>query len=153
MSQLDHAAARDADRDVVRLLDIRETPLSESEVHAAVADESAGGVTVFVGVVRDHDRERGVRSLSYSAHPTALERLEDVARGVAARHEVLGLAAVHRVGDLSVGDLAVVVGASAAHRGEAFAACRDLIDDLKDTVPIWKHQVFDGGADEWVGTP
>ena len=140
-------------RDAVRLLDIRETPLLESEVHDAVADASAGGVTVFVGIVRDHDRERGVTALSYSAHPTALQRLEYVARSVAARHDVLGLAAVHRVGDLSVGDLAVVVGASAAHRGEAFTACRALIDDLKDTVPIWKHQVFADGADEWVGTP
>ncbi|MDQ3627930.1 MAG: molybdenum cofactor biosynthesis protein MoaE [Actinomycetota bacterium] len=146
-------ATRDPECGVVRLLDIRETPLLESEVHAAVADESAGGVTVFVGVVRDHDRDRGVTALSYSAHPTAGQRLEDVARAVAARHEVLGLAAVHRVGDLAVGDLAVVVGASAVHRGDAFAACRDLIDDLKDTVPIWKHQEFEDGADEWVGTP
>lgn len=140
-------------RDVVRLLDIRETPLLESEVHQALADEAAGGVAVFVGVVRDHDRERGVTALSYSAHPTARQQLQAVTHGVAARHDVLGLAAVHRVGDLAVGDLAVVVGASAVHRGAAFAACRDLIDDLKDTVPIWKHQIFRDGADEWVGTP
>ena len=140
-------------RDAVRLLDIRETPLLESEVHEAVADESAGGVTVFVGVVRDHDQQRGVTALSYSAHPTALQRLEDATRDVAARHDVLAVAAVHRVGDLVVGDLAVVVGVSAVHRGEAFAACRDLIDELKGTVPIWKHQVFEDGADEWVGTP
>jgi molybdopterin synthase catalytic subunit len=76
-----------------------------------------------------------------------------VVEQVAARHDVIGLAAVHRVGDLAIGDAAVIVGASAAHRGEAFDACRALIDDLKASVPIWKHQRFADGSDEWVGTP
>lgn len=123
------------------------------EVHAALADPAAGGVTVFVGAVRDHDRDQGVVGLSYSAHPSAKERLVEVVKQVAARHDVIGLAAVHRVGDLDIGDAAVVVGASAAHRGEAFDACRALIDDLKQSVPIWKHQRFADGSDEWVGTP
>jgi molybdopterin synthase catalytic subunit len=138
---------------LVRLVDIRERALSGDEVHAALADPAAGGVTVFVGAVRDHDRDQGVVGLSYSAHPSALQRLREVVEQVAARHDVLGLAAVHRVGDLDIGDAAVVVGASAAHRGEAFDACRDLIDDLKASVPIWKHQRFADGSDEWVGTP
>lgn len=137
----------------LRLVDIREQALSADEVHAALADPAAGGVTVFVGAVRDHDREQGVVGLSYSAHPTALVQLQEVVEQVAARHDVIGLAAVHRVGDLAIGDAAVIVGASAAHRGEAFDACRDLIDDLKASVPIWKHQRFADGSDEWVGTP
>jgi molybdopterin synthase catalytic subunit len=127
--------------------------LSVEEVHAALADPAAGGVTVFVGAVRDHDGDQGVVGLSYSAHPTAQQRLAEVVEQVAARHDVIGLAAVHRVGDLDIGDAAVVVGASAVHRGEAFDACRALIDDLKLSVPIWKHQRFADGSDEWVGTP
>jgi molybdopterin synthase catalytic subunit len=137
----------------LRLIDLREEALSVEEVHAALADPAAGGVTVFVGAVRDHDRDQGVVGLSYSAHPTAQQRLVEVVEQVAARHDVIGLAAVHRVGDLDIGDAAVVVGASARHRGEAFDACRALIDDLKLSVPIWKHQRFADGSDEWVGTP
>jgi molybdopterin synthase catalytic subunit len=142
-----------ATRPVVRLLALRDAPLSADEVYAALADPAAGGITVFVGAVRDHDRDQDVVGLSYSAHPTALDRLADVLEAVAARHDVIALAALHRVGDLDIGDAAVVVGASAAHRGEAFDACRHLIDDLKASVPIWKHQRFVDGRDEWVGTP
>ena len=139
--------------DVVRLLDIREQPLDVAEVLAAVEDPRAGGVAVFVGAVRDHDDDRGVVSLDYTAHPTAVDRLADVAHAVAARHRVQALAAVHRVGHLDIGDAAVVVAAAAAHRDQAFEACRALIDDLKATVPIWKHQRFTDGEEEWVGTP
>jgi molybdopterin synthase catalytic subunit len=141
------------DRPVVRLVDLRETPLDVAEVLAAVADPRAGGVDVFVGNVRDHDHDQGVTGLEYSAHPTALTRLRDVVAGVAAKHDVLAVAAVHRVGPLSIGDAAVVVATAAAHRGEAFEAARALIDELKATVPIWKHQLFRDGTDEWVGTP
>ncbi len=141
------------ERPVVRLVDLRETPLDVAEVLAAVADPRAGGVDVFVGNVRDHDHEQGVTGLEYSAHPTALARLQDVVDGVAAKHDVLAVAAVHRVGPLAIGDAAVVVATAAAHRGEAFDASRALIDELKATVPIWKHQLFSDGTDEWVGTP
>ncbi|NUR08265.1 MAG: molybdenum cofactor biosynthesis protein MoaE [Nocardioidaceae bacterium] len=141
------------DRPVVRLVDIRETPLDVAEVLAAVEDHGAGGVDVFVGTVRDHDRDKGVTGLEYSQHPSALDRLHDVVESVAKEYDVLAVAAVHRVGNLRLGDLAVVVATAAAHRGEAFEATRALIDQLKQTVPIWKHQLFDDGSDEWVGTP
>jgi molybdopterin synthase catalytic subunit len=137
----------------VRLLDIRDTPLEVSEVLDAVAGPAVGGIDVFVGTVRDHDRDQGVTGLEYSAHPTALSRLREVAEKVAARYDVLAVAAVHRVGRLEIGDAAVVVATAAAHRGEAFDASRALIDELKATVPIWKHQLFADGSDEWVGTP
>jgi len=144
----------------VRLVDIRETPLDVAEVCAALDDDASGALTLFVGRVRDHDRghadqegvARAVAGLGYSAHPTALERLREVCAQVAAAHGVQ-VAAVHRVGELAIGDIAVVVAASAGHRGDAFAASRDLIDTLKRTVPIWKHQRFADGTDEWVGTP
>lgn len=138
---------------VIRLAEIRGEPLSADEVIAAVSDPSAGGVVVFLGVVRDEDGGRGVSSLSYSAHPLAGDLLREVLDGVAGQHEVTALAATHRVGHLRVGDLATVVGASAAHRDQAFAAARDVIDRLKSAVPIWKHQVFDDGSQEWVGSP
>ena len=90
--------------------------------------------------------------LGYTAHPTAEAELRRVAEKVAASFDVIAVAAVHRVGDLAVGDLAVVVAVSCAHRGEAFDACRALIDELKQTVPIWKHQQFAGGDSEWVNS-
>jgi molybdopterin synthase catalytic subunit len=138
---------------VLRLLDVRDEPLSVDEVFAAVSDPGAGGVALFVGTVREQDGGRGVARLGYSAHPGAMDELRAVAEQVVAAHPVRALAAVHRVGDLAVGDLAVVVGVACPHRGEAFVACRMLIDELKSRVPIWKHQVFDDGGDEWVGLP
>ncbi|MFJ9390939.1 molybdenum cofactor biosynthesis protein MoaE [Nocardioides sp. NPDC101246] len=137
----------------VKLLDIRETPLDVTEVLDALDDDASGGVTLFVGRVRDHDGGKGVTGLDYQAHPTALARLADVAEKVAADHGVAGVAAVHRTGHLDIGDIAVIVATASGHRGEAFAASRDLIDTLKAEVPIWKHQVFTDGTDEWVGAP
>lgn len=143
----------DAGSGTVALAQIREEPLSVDEVLAAVQDPTCGGITLFVGVVRDHDRGQDVDSLDYSVHPTAQARLHEVAQVVAGRSGAVRLAALHRSGHLAVGDTAVVVAASAAHRGEAFAACRDLIDTLKAEVPIWKHQHLGDGATEWVGMP
>ncbi|MEI7058792.1 molybdenum cofactor biosynthesis protein MoaE [Nocardioides sp. CCNWLW239] len=137
----------------VKLLDIRETPLDVTEVMDALDDDASGGVTLFVGRVRDHDGGKGVTGLDYQAHPTALARLTEVAEKVAAEHGVAGVAAVHRTGHLDIGDIAVIVATASGHRGEAFAASRDLIDTLKAEVPIWKHQVFTDGTDEWVGAP
>jgi len=137
---------------VIRLAELRESPLSVDEVHAAVMDPAAGGIALFVGTVRDHDQGSGVVSLSYSAHPSAAAELRRVAEKVAASYSVRALAAVHRVGDLKVGDLAVVVAVACDHRGEAFEACRHLIDELKATVPIWKQQKFAGGQSEWVNS-
>jgi molybdopterin synthase catalytic subunit len=130
---------------------VRDSALSVDEVLAAVSDPVAGGTVVFVGTVRDADDGRAVETLGYSAHPTVDVALREVAERVAATHPVTALAAVHRVGDLVVGDLAVVVAASCPHRAEAFAACRALIDELKATAPIWKNQVFADGSQEWVG--
>lgn len=139
--------------DVIRLLEIRESPLSVDEVFAAVREPGAGGVALFVGVVREQDDGRAVTGLGYSAHPSVEAELRAVAEEVAAAYPVRALAAVHRVGDLAVGDLAVVVAAACPHRGEAFDACRRLIDELKSRVPIWKHQAFADGGEEWVGLP
>lgn len=137
----------------IRLIAIRDTELSVDEVRAAVADPTAGGLVLFAGAVRDNDSDRGVSGLSYSSHPSAEAELRRVAEDIVAKyHDVIGLAAVHRTGDLAIGDLAVVVGVSCGHRAEAFSACHALIDELKAEVPIWKHQRFTDGSDEWVAS-
>jgi molybdopterin synthase catalytic subunit len=134
------------------MTDLRAEPLSVDEVRAAVAEPDAGAIAIFVGTVRDHDHGRDVSALSYSAHPSAAAELARVAEKVAASHPIVGMAVVHRTGDLQVGDLAVVAAVSAAHRDAAFAACRELIEELKATVPIWKHQSFTAGDSEWVNS-
>jgi molybdopterin synthase catalytic subunit len=136
---------------VVRLADISAQPLSVDAVMAAVADPRVGGIGLFVGTVRLDDGGRSVESLEYEAHPEALTVMRDVAADVAARHDAISVACVHRVGLLAVGDLAVVVAAGCGHRGEAMATARELIDEVKARVPIWKRQTFTDGSVEWVG--
>ena len=137
----------------MRLVAVRDEQLDVAEVTAAVADRAAGGLNVFVGAVRDHDGGRDVVGLEYSAHPSAEARLAEVAAEVAEEFDVVAVAAVHRIGALRIGDLAVVSAVSAGHRDTAFAASRALIDRLKERVPIWKHQLFADGTEVWVDTP
>ena len=137
----------------IRLIAIRDTPLSIGEVRNAIADPAAGGEALFIGTVRDNDADKGVTDLGYSAHPTAEAELRRITESIVDKFpDIIGVAAVHRVGDLDVGDLAVIVGVSCAHRAAAFPACHALIDELKVTVPIWKHQRFTDGSEEWVGS-
>lgn len=133
------------------LIGVRDTPLSVAECLAAVTRPQAGGIGLFVGTVRASDHDRPVVDLEYIAHPDAIERMHAVARGVAADFPVAALAAVHRVGRLEIGEIAVIVAVSCPHRPEAFAATRRLIDDLKASVPIWKRQTYADGEIEWVG--
>jgi len=137
----------------VREASIGEGPISVDRLLQQVRDPAVGGIGLFIGVVRDHDGGQGVTSLDYTAHPSAVAALTACAERTAAAHDVLTIAVEHRVGHLEVGDLAVVVAVGAVHRGEALAACRQLIDDLKAEVPIWKEQAFGSGAVEWVGLP
>lgn len=137
----------------IRLIAIRDTALSVDEVRNAITDPAAGGEVLFIGTVRDNDADKGVTALAYSAHPSAEAELRKVAENIVVKFpDVIGIAAVHATGELNVGDLAVVVGVSCAHRAEAFHACHALIDELKATVPVWKHQRFTDGTDEWVGS-
>lgn len=135
------------------LVELRDTALSVEEVLRAVGDDGSGGAVLFVGTVRDHDGGRAVTSLRYEAHPDAERLMAEVAARVAAEPGVRRVAALHRVGELKIGDIAVAVAVSGSHRAEAFDAARRLIDEIKATVPIWKLQRFDDGSDEWVGAP
>ncbi|OKH64530.1 molybdenum cofactor biosynthesis protein MoaE [Mycolicibacterium sp.] len=124
-----------------------------TEYEALVAHEAAGAVVGFAGVVRDHDGGRSVTRLEYSAHPTAQQTLEEVAAEIAATGEgVRAIAVSHRIGTLHIGDAALVAAVSADHRRAAFETCSRLVDTVKDRLPVWKHQHFADGTDEWVNS-
>jgi molybdopterin synthase catalytic subunit len=135
---------------VARVVD---EPLSVADHEDAVADKRAGAVVSFAGVVRDHDGGRSVTELEYVGHPTAIDVITEIAQEFAARDDVHAVAVSHRIGLLGIGDVALACAVSAAHRGQAFAACADLVDEVKKRLPIWKRQVFTDGEEEWVACP
>ena len=137
----------------VAIVAVGDQPLDLAAHEAAVAHPRAGAVVSFQGVVRDHDHGRAVTLLEYEGHPTAPAVLRAVADEVAADPQVYAVAVSHRVGVLRVGDVALVAAVSTAHRAAAFQACARLVDEAKARLPIWKHQVFADGTDEWVNCP
>jgi molybdopterin synthase catalytic subunit len=134
----------------VVLAEVTDQPLDVATHMAAVRDAAGGADVVFAGVVRNHDGGRAVTSIEYVAYPTALDVLREVAESIAARPEVLAVAVSHRIGDLAIGDAALVAAVTCAHRKEAFDACALLVDEVKARLPVWKRQVFVDGTDEWV---
>ena len=139
-------------------------PISVDQAIAAVESDTAGAVVSFSGVVRNHDGGKAVERLSYSAHPTAHQVMADVVARLAAEQQAqrdggatgpspqpVRIWAAHRIGMLEIGDPALVCAVSAAHRGQAFAVCSELVDRIKEQVPIWKEQFFTDGTVEWVG--
>ena len=143
----------------IRLVEVVDRPLDLAAMQDLVADERAGAIVSFSGNVRDHDHGRDVASLTYEGHPTAEAVLKDVAAEIADQfdvialavaHRVGSLAVAHRVGDLGIGDAALVAVVATAHRDQAFLACSALVDLTKERLPVWKHQVFADGTDEWV---
>ena len=120
---------------------------------AAVTHPAAGAVVSFAGVVRDHDGGRSVARLVYEAHPSAESVLAEVAAEIAKDPTVHAVAVSHRVGELAVGEVAIAAAVSTAHRAEAFALCLRLVDEVKSRLPVWKHQLFADGTDEWVNSP
>ena len=133
------------------LVDLRETPLSIDEVVASVRRPGAGGIAVFVGVVRDESDGRAVTRLDYSAYQAMARReMQTIAEEIANEIQGARVGVAHRLGELVVGDAAIVCAASAPHRAEAFSACRALVDRIKARVPIWKREWGPDGA-AWVG--
>ena len=130
---------------------VTEEPLSLDAVVAEVTDQRAGGIATFTGTVRRQSRGREVTHLEYEAYA---EMAEDVMTKLAAdlqsRHELCAVAIHHRVGRLEIGEASVVIAVSAPHRQAALAACKEAIDRLKETVPLWKKEVYEGG-EEWIG--
>ncbi|WP_407919298.1 molybdenum cofactor biosynthesis protein MoaE [Devriesea agamarum] len=135
----------------IRYTQVTTDEISTMRMASMVIDPRCGAVVTFDGAVRDHDEGRGVVRLVYSAHPSAQEVIEEVAREVATRYPGVILALAHRVGTLSVGETALACAVAAAHRKLAFIACDDLVDTVKKRLPIWKEQAFTDGSSEWVG--
>lgn len=144
-----------ADDDVTLILRaaLTDQPISLAEHEDLVSHQSAGAIVGFDGMVRDHDGGRGVTRLEYSAHPSAAQVLADAVAEVAEQSSgVRAIAASHRIGALQIGDAALVVAVAADHRRAAFATCAQLVDTIKARLPVWKHQFFDDGTEEWVGS-
>ncbi|NIJ10298.1 molybdenum cofactor synthesis domain-containing protein [Saccharomonospora amisosensis] len=138
----------------VALAQVTESELSVEEHAQLVREVGAGAVVTFGGVVRDHDDGRSVTSLYYEGHPTAGEVLARVVSEVVGRRSGLRAVAVsHRLGALEIGDVALACAVAAEHRAEAFATCAELVDEVKARLPVWKHQHFADGTDEWVNSP
>ncbi|MFT3860640.1 molybdenum cofactor biosynthesis protein MoaE [Micropruina sp.] len=132
---------------------IRDVPLEADRLSSLVDDERAGATVTFAGVVRNHDHGRTVTGIDYLGHPSAATIIAEVAVEFAGREGVHAIAVEHRVGTLAVGEVAVVAAVSASHRAEAFGTCSDLIDAVKQRLPIWKHQHFADGTAEWSNCP
>lgn len=133
------------------LFDVTDRPLSVDELVGVVLTHADGAVVTFVGTVRDNHMGRRVRALEYEAYADMAEsEMRRIGVEMIARHGLHGIAMRHRVGKLSVGEISVIIAASAPHRGEAFAACSEALDKLKATVPVWKKEYFEDG-EVWVG--
>lgn len=132
------------------MFEIVTEPISTERLHEAVDDPGAGAVCTFLGVVRDHNLGRRVDYLEYEAYPEmAVPAMQRIAEEIRARWDVRDIAMLHRIGRLEIGEASVGIAVSSAHRAEAFAACRYAIDRLKETVPIWKKEVWADG-EEWI---
>jgi molybdopterin synthase catalytic subunit len=130
---------------------LAEEPLSLAAAVAEVADERAGAVANFVGTTRVHSRGRTVRYLEYEAYPDMAEtEMRRIAEDLKGRYDLCEVAIHHRTGRVGIGEPSVVIAVSAPHRQDALAACKDAIDTLKETVPVWKKEVYEGG-EEWIG--
>ena len=134
----------------IRSVEVTDRPLDLDAMHRLVSDDRVGAIVSFSGNVRNHDHGRAVASLRYEGHPSAADVLREVAEDIASRFDVITLAVAHRVGPLAIGDAALVAAVGTAHRGEAYRACEALVDLTKERLPVWKHQIFDDGTDEWV---
>jgi len=126
-------------------------PLDVGAAIAEVQSAEAGAIAAFVGTTRVHSRGREVLYLDYEAYEGMAEQtMAALAEALKARYELTEIAIHHRVGRVGIGETSVVIAVSAPHRGDALAACKDAIDELKATVPLWKKEVYEGG-DEWIG--
>ena len=130
---------------------LSDEPLSLDRVVDEVRDEHAGAIATFTGTTRIQSRGRTVEHLDYEAYEGMAEALMgEIAAELSARYELCAVAIHHRIGRVGIGDTSVVIAVSAPHRGDALAACNDAIDALKERVPLWKKEVYDGG-EEWIG--
>jgi molybdopterin synthase catalytic subunit len=129
---------------------VTDAPVHIQELSKLVANPHSGAVVTFCGDVRDHDGGKEVASLLYEIHPSAPEQIKLITESIMGRFEIEKVAVAHRYGDIAIGETAFAVAVSAAHRQAAFDACAAIVDEVKAKLPIWKHQKFTDGSDEWV---
>ena len=130
---------------------ITKSEIDPSKLLESVRDRSAGGIAIFVGTVRDRNEGRAVSGLTYETYRKMAERkMLDIERAAASKFRVNRIASVHRYGTLNVGEVSVVVAVSCEHRGDAFDACRYVIDEIKRLVPLWKKEALGDGKERWV---
>ena len=129
---------------------VTDAPVHIQELSKLVANPHSGAVVTFCGDVRDHDGGKEVASLLYEIHPSAPEQIKVITQSIVGRFEIEKVAVAHRYGDIAIGETAFAVAVSAAHRQAAFDACAAIVDEVKAKLPIWKHQKFTDGSDEWV---
>jgi molybdopterin synthase catalytic subunit/molybdopterin converting factor small subunit len=130
---------------------LSDEPLSLDRVVDEVRDDRAGAIATFTGTTRIQSRGRSVEHLDYEAYEGMAEAvMAEIAESLQARYELCAIAIHHRIGRVGIGDTSVVIAVSAPHRGDALAACKDAIDTLKERVPLWKKETYDGG-EEWIG--
>ena len=130
---------------------LTEEPIDPAGVVAEVADDRAGAIATFIGTTRVESRGRTVLHLEYEAYGGMAEKvMAELAESLKSKHELSEVAITHRVGLVEIGDISVAIAVSAPHRAAALAACAEAIDTLKETVPLWKKEVYEGG-EEWIG--
>jgi molybdopterin synthase catalytic subunit len=130
---------------------LRDEPLSLDRVVDEVRSDDAGAIATFTGTTRVHSRGRTVTHLDYEAYEAMAEKvMEEIADALRAKYELTAIAIHHRIGRVTIGETSVVIAVSAPHREDALAACKDAIDELKERVPLWKKEVYEGG-EEWIG--
>lgn len=126
--------------------------ISITALTALVTDERCGAVVTFTGDVRNRDGSKEVLSLTYEIHPSAGDKITEITLAVIEKADVVKVAVSHRYGEIPIGETAFAVAVSAVHRESAFETCSTIVDEIKAQLPIWKHQVFSDGTDEWVNT-
>jgi len=131
---------------------VTDQPIDLQGLIASVKSIQAGATAIFSGDVRDNDGGKHVQSLTYEVHPSAGKVIEEITHRIAAKHDVINVACVHRYGAIPMGESAFTVVVSAVHRGPAFAACDEIVSVVKAELPIWKYQVFADGTSEWVNS-
>jgi molybdopterin synthase catalytic subunit len=129
---------------------VTDAPVNIAELSRLVTNPHSGAVVTFCGDVRNHDGGKEVASLLYEIHPSAPEQIKLIAESIIGRFEIEKVAVAHRYGNIAIGETAFAVAVSAAHRQAAFDACAAIVDEVKAKLPIWKHQKFTDGTDQWV---
>ena len=129
---------------------VTDAPVNIAELSKLVTNPQSGAVVTFCGDVRNHDGGKEVASLLYEIHPSAPEQIKLIAESIIDRFDIEKVAVAHRYGNIAIGETAFAVAVSAAHRQAAFDACAAIVDEVKAKLPIWKHQKFTDGSDEWV---